>query len=71
MRASKIDFEGEIRIKVEFPYNRETVLMIKQIPDARWSKILNAWHIPYRKDVFGQLKQLFPEVEYPNKEPGL
>ncbi|MFH1160446.1 MAG: hypothetical protein V1733_05805 [bacterium] len=71
MKASKIDFDGETRIKVEFSYNREAFLKIKKIPDARWSKILNAWHIPYRKDVFGQLKQLFPEVEYPNKKPGL
>ncbi|MFH1159391.1 MAG: tyrosine-type recombinase/integrase [bacterium] len=70
MRVSKIDFEGEIRIKVEFPYNRETVLKIKEIQDARWSMTIKAWHIPYRKEVFGQLKKLFPEVEYPNKEPG-
>jgi len=68
MRASKINFEGEIRIMVEFHYKRETVLMIKQIPDAQWSETMKAWHVPYRKEVFGQLKQLFPGVEYPNKE---
>jgi len=71
MKASKINFEGEARIKVEFSFNSETLLKIKQIPEAQWSKILNAWHIPYRKDVFGKLKQLFPEMEYPNKESGL
>ena len=71
MRVSKINFEGEIRIMVEFPYNRETVLMIKQIPDARWSETMKAWHVPYRKEVFGQLKQLFPGVEYPNKEKAI
>ena len=67
MKVTKINFFGEIRIKVDFPYNRETVSKIKEIPYARWSKNLKAWHIPYRKEAFGQLKALFPEVEYPNK----
>ncbi|MBL7138090.1 MAG: tyrosine-type recombinase/integrase [Bacteroidales bacterium] len=71
MKVSKIAFGGEIRIRVEFPYNQETVLKIKQIPDARWSKAIKAWHVPYKKEVFGQLKQLFPGVEYPNKEPAI
>jgi len=70
MNATKITFGGEVRIKVGFPYNRESVLKIKQIPDARWSKTLKAWHVPYREETFGQLKQLFPELEYPGKKPG-
>nr|NQU93704.1 site-specific integrase [Bacteroidota bacterium] len=32
---------------------------------------MKAWHVPYRKEVFGQLKQLFPGVEYPNKEKAI
>ena len=70
MKATKITFSGEVRIKVEFPFKHETVQKIKKIPDARWSETLKAWHIPYRMGVFIQLKQLFPEVVYPNKESG-
>lgn len=25
---------------------------------------MGAWHIPYTKEAFGQLKKLFPDVEY-------
>ena len=67
MKASKIEINGEKRIKVEFPYNQETALLIKQIPGARWDQTMKAWHIPYGKASFDQLKTLFPEVEYPNK----
>jgi site-specific recombinase XerD len=67
MKASKIEMGGEKRIKVEFPYNQETASIIKKIPDAKWSSNLKAWHIPYRNKEFGQLKRLFPELEYPNK----
>ena len=37
---------------------------LRQIPDARWSATLKSWHVPYTKEVFAQLKELFPEVEY-------
>jgi len=41
-------------------------LKLKQIPDAKWSKTMSAWHIPYTKEAFKQLKELFPDVEYNN-----
>jgi len=64
MKASKITHKGEYRIEIEFPYNQEIVQQIKQLPDARWSKTLSAWHIPYSKEAFIQLKEQFPDVEY-------
>lgn len=67
MRATKINHRGESRIKVDFPYNQEIAALIKQIPDAKWSKTFGAWHIPYRKSEFNRLKILFPEIEYPQK----
>lgn len=68
MRATKIILSGEARIRVDFPFNRETVLKIRQIADIRWSREMKAWHLPYRRDAFEQLKSLFPEVTYPNHE---
>jgi len=64
MRATKITHRNETRIRVDFPYNQELVSKLKQIPGARWSKTMGAWHIPYTKEAFGQLKAIFPEVEY-------
>ncbi|MCX6278644.1 MAG: tyrosine-type recombinase/integrase [Bacteroidetes bacterium] len=67
MKASKIEINGENRIKVEFPYNQVLASLLKQIPGAKWSTAIKAWHISYSKAAFDQLKKLFPEIEYPNK----
>ena len=64
MQLSKITHRNETRIRVDFPYNAEVVARLKQIPDTRWSKTIKAWHIPYTKEAFEQIKKLFPEVEY-------
>jgi len=65
MKASKITHKNELRIKVDAPYNRESIALLKQIADARWSKTIKAWHIPYTQAAFKQLKALYPNVEYP------
>lgn len=64
MKAIKIKHKNEDRIKVDFPFDRENVRKIRQIPDAKWSESQNAWHIPYAKPAFEMLKKIFPEVEY-------
>jgi len=64
MKASKILHRSEIRIRVDFGYNAELMSKLRQIADARWSKTMGAWHIPYTKEAFGQLKERFPDVEY-------
>ncbi|MBN2766090.1 MAG: site-specific integrase [Paludibacteraceae bacterium] len=63
MKVSKIVHRNENRIKVEFPYNTETVQKLRQIADSRWSRTLKAWHIPYTKEAFDKLKNTFPEFE--------
>ncbi|NTW33776.1 MAG: tyrosine-type recombinase/integrase [Bacteroidetes bacterium] len=67
MKATKIFHKNENRIKIEFSFNHEIASKLRQIPDTRWSKTHNAWHIPYSKEAFALLKKLFPEVEYPQK----
>ena len=64
MKASKITHHNELRIRIEFPYNSEATSRLKQIPDTRWSRTLRTWHIPYTKEAFEKLKELFPDVEY-------
>jgi integrase/recombinase XerD len=63
MKASKIVHKEEERIKIDFPFNQEMASKIRQIPDARWSRTLGAWHIPSRKDTYNQLIRLFPDIE--------
>lgn len=63
MKASKIELSGENRIKIEFPYNQEIASLLKQIPDAKWSHTMKAWHIPYSKVAFSQLIRLFPAIK--------
>ena len=68
MKATKIIHRNETRIRVDIPYDKELVSKLRQIPDARWSKTMKAWHIPYTKEAFGQLKKLFPSLT-PNPSP--
>ena len=68
MKATKIIHKKEARIKIEFPYNNQTICLLKQIEGSKWSQTHNAWHIPYDKEAFKQLIQLFPEVEYDKKQ---
>ena len=62
----KIIHRNESRIKIDFAYNAVVVKKLREIHDARWSRTLNSWHIPYTKEAFEQLKSLFPDVEYQN-----
>lgn len=62
--AEKIIYKEENRIKIDIPCSRDSCSLIQQIAGGRWSRILNAWYIPYTKEAFGQLKSLFPDVEY-------
>lgn len=59
---SKITHKDELRIKIDIPYNTETAIKVRQITDARWSKTLRSWHIPYNKESYQQLKTLFPDI---------
>ena len=67
MKATLVKHKGVNRIKVEFPYNEETIMNLRQIEDCRWSMTLRAWHIPHSRDAVEKLKGIFPEIEYPSK----
>ncbi|MDR3653209.1 MAG: tyrosine-type recombinase/integrase [Paludibacter sp.] len=69
IKASKIVHRNEARIRVDFPYNAEMVSKLRQIADARWSKTMDAWHVPYSSEAFDKLKSLFPEVEIVTSVP--
>ena len=61
MKAIKVLHKNEDRIKIDFSYNREIISRLRQIPDARWSKTMNSWHIPLTKYSVDLFNTLFPE----------
>jgi len=63
MKASKILHKGNERIKLEFANTTENNKLLRKIAGSTWSKTHHAWHIPYSKEAFGQLKTFFPELE--------
>ncbi len=69
IKATKIIHREQTRIKVNFPYNQEFVVMLRQIEGAKWSATHKAWHIPYTKEAFGKLKSLFPDIEVDKPVP--
>ncbi len=66
LTISKILNEGESRIKIVFDYDKDINDKIKEIPSAKFSKTLKAWHIEYSKKAFNQLKSLGIEIKYIN-----
>jgi len=66
MKISKLLYNGENRIRIDFPYDPDIASIIKQILDAKWSKTYSTWHIPYTRDSYKQLKSLFPETANPD-----
>ena len=65
MKISKIEHRGEIRILLDFPYDRETILKVRQIKGAAWSNTLKAWHIPYGKESYNELLKRFENIILP------
>ncbi len=62
IKVLKISHNNQERIKLDFPYNQEIATLLRQIPDAKWSRTHKAWHIPYNQQAFSQLKSLFPDT---------
>lgn len=68
IRVSKINHREQDRLKLDFPYNTEISGKIKQIKNAAWSKTHKAWHIPFTEEAYKSLKEIFPELVYPEFE---
>jgi site-specific recombinase XerD len=71
MKVSKITHQESLRIKIDFPFNQQIANTIRQIVDCKWSKTHGAWHIPYTKLAFNQLRALFPELEFDKNEKAI
>lgn len=51
------EHDGEERLFANFPYDKELITIIKEIPGARWSGSRKQWHFNLNKQVLALLKQ--------------
>lgn len=68
MKISKVYHRNEQRICIKVDYDKDIVAKIKQVSDAKWSRTMNAWHIPYSQKSYNDLKAMFPNVEIEGKK---
>ncbi|HOU96659.1 MAG TPA: tyrosine-type recombinase/integrase [Bacteroidales bacterium] len=62
--AERVTHRDEKRVSLRFPYDRELVMTVKNIPGSRWSATMNCWHIPDSADVIRILLQAFEGKAY-------
>ena len=58
-----IDHNNEKRIKLEFEFSEGLTKKVKDIPGRRWSETLNAWHVPFSKQLLINLIESFDDVK--------
>lgn len=51
--------EDHKRIEVSFPYDRERVYLVKQVPGARWNRTKVMWSVPRDMDTCRLLREKF------------
>lgn len=62
MQISKIYHRDEWRICLQVDYDEKIVAKIRQLTNAKWSRTLRAWHVPYSSEAYKELTILFPEA---------
>ena len=65
MQISKVIHKGHTRIRVDFDRDPVLIAKIKAITDARWSRTMRAWHIPYTPEAWKELRSHFPDLSKP------
>ena len=55
-------------IFVKFPINNEITKKLRTINSSRWSQTKKSWYVDNTKEVIEQLKNLFPNIEIPEKK---
>lgn len=55
-----LDFRGQKRIGIRnLQYDKRFPVLMKQIPQSRWTSKEKCWHIPYSRDSYHRLKNTF------------
>lgn len=59
IKLSRAVHREQKRLLLTFEYNPELIALVKQLPQAQWSKTLNAWHVADTKENFNAIYLLF------------
>lgn len=60
---------GQQVILIGFDYSGAIRAKVRELDGARWSKTMGVWYIPYSREAFLKLKELFHESEYNSAKP--
>lgn len=66
---SVVSHKGERKIRIDFSFDRQLSDQIKTIPGARWSKTHGVWLLPYHKQAYEEIIQIFPELKKEERTP--
>jgi|WetSurSiteA1Bulk_404760.scaffolds.fasta_scaffold65244_2 hypothetical protein len=53
--VERVIHDGESRVVLRFPYDTELIALVKGLPDAKWSRTMNCWHLPDNPDALGKI----------------
>ncbi len=66
IELSKGEYEGKTRLFAAFPYDRNVVKAIRDIPGARWSQSKKAWHFHFSESALNSVRascSRLPEIQ--------
>lgn len=66
IKISRKIHNGEKRLFLEFPFDKELIGLLKTLPDSRYSGSQNAWHIADDKQAVHKLLELFHGIAWIN-----
>jgi len=72
--VERVIHDGRSRVALRFPYDNELILIVKDLPDARWSTSMKYWHISDSSDLITLLLKAFQgkaNVDYSATKPNL
>jgi integrase/recombinase XerD len=62
--ANRVIHDGESRVALNFPYDKELISIVKDLPEARWSSTMKCWHIKDGRNVVHDLFHAFKGKAY-------
>ncbi len=62
IRVIPVVHKNEKRLKLQFEFDAELSGKLKNIPDCKWSKTMNCWHVPYHSQTIKQLFSTFKDI---------
>ena len=62
--AGRVRHDSGMRVALKFPYDQDVIDLVRKLPDARWSKQMQCWHIADSEDVITLLLKTLSEVVF-------